>query len=183
MRLASLLPLLRARRSFCDVERRSRNPMSSLDQRRWWCDNRSLAAWLSLNADCQLALSAGAMIFAGLISAKCVRVCDALQPCHSLYASTVTDLFDFSRTSDILDVIAIGTLNPAGHGTSPGTIEGRNECDLPNNYRQTQSWYILNSSPCSTHKNLLRVVELHKIESLASCNFHPTCRLVFLGRR
>ena len=118
MRLASLLSLLRARRSFCDVERRSRNPMSSLGQRRWWYDNRSLASWLSLDADCQLALSAGAMIFADLISAKCARVCDALQPCHSLYASTVTDFFDFSRTSGVLGAIAIRTLKPAGHSTS-----------------------------------------------------------------
>ena len=101
--------------------------MSSLDQRRWWYDNRSLASWLSLDADCQLALSAGAMVFADLISAKCARVCDALQPCHSLYASTVTDFFDFSRTSDILDAIAIRTLNPAGHSTSLGTIEGKNK--------------------------------------------------------
>ena len=120
------------------------------------------------------------MIFADLISSKCVRVCDALQPCHSLYASTVTDLFDLSRTSDILDVIAIGTLNPAGHSTSPSTIEGKNECDLIN-YRQTRSWYILNSSPYSTRKNLLRVVELYEIEPWASCNFHPICRVVFSG--
>ena len=128
MRLASLLSLLRARRSFCDVERRSRNPMSLLDQRRWWCDNRSLALWLSLDADCQLALSAGAMTFAGLISAKCARVCDALQPSHSLYASTVTDLFDLSRTSDILDAMPPRS---RWSDTSPGTIEGKSECNPP----------------------------------------------------
>ena len=121
MRLASLLPLLRTRRSFCDVERRSRNPMSSLGQCRWWYDNRSLASWLSLDADCQLALSAGAMTFADLISAKCTRVCDALQPSHSLYVSTVTDFFDLSWTSDILDAMPPRS---RWSDTSPGTIEG-----------------------------------------------------------
>ena len=57
---ASLLSLLRARWSFRGMERRSRNPMLLLDQRRWWCDKRSLASWLSLDAVAIWHLGAGA---------------------------------------------------------------------------------------------------------------------------
>ena len=38
--LTSLPPPLCVRRSIRGIERRSRNPMSTLGQRRWWCDSR-----------------------------------------------------------------------------------------------------------------------------------------------
>ena len=129
-------------------------------------------------ADCQLALSAGQFVFARLISAKCTRVCDALLPCHSLCASTVADSpFYFSRISDILDAIPPRS---RWSDTSPGTIEGKSERGLPIHYHQTRPWYILNSSPYSTRKNL----ELSSSTNLSTrvlCHFHPICRLVFSG--